>query len=94
MHSLYLRDWIHTVKTLGELREVVGADRDEDVRPLTQTAESLPNGGPALLFDGIAGFPKGFRILTNANNSIRRFACTSFLKDCRPSRTPFRPGAT
>ena len=42
----------------------------------------MPNGGPALLFDGIAGFPKGFRILTNANNSIRRFACTSFLKDC------------
>jgi 4-hydroxy-3-polyprenylbenzoate decarboxylase len=82
MHSLDLRDWIHTAKTLGELRELVGADRDVDIGPLTQTAESLPNGGPALLFDQIVGFPKGFRILTNANNSIGRFACTSFIKDC------------
>ena len=80
--SLDLREWIQTVKALGELREVSGADRDVDIGPLTQTAEGLADGGPALLFDRIVGFPKGFRILTNANNSIRRFACTSALEDC------------
>jgi len=82
MINLDLRQWIQAVKNLGELKEVLGADRDVDIGPLTQTAESLPNGGPALLFDEIDGFPKGFRILTNANNSIRRFACTSFLERC------------
>jgi UbiD family decarboxylase len=80
--SLDLREWLQAVKALGELREVVGADRDVDIGPLTQTAEALAGGGPALLFDQIVGFPKGFRILTNANNSIRRFACTSAIKNC------------
>ena len=80
--TLDLRDWIQKVKAFGELREVLGADRDVDIGPLTQTAEGMANGGPALLFDRIIGFPSGFRILTNANNSIRRFSCTSGFEEC------------
>ncbi len=30
--------------------------------------------GPALLFDGIKGFPRGFRIFTNATTSPQRAA--------------------
>ncbi len=81
-----LRDWIRKVKEVGELREVFGADRDKDIGPITQTAEMMSDGGPALLFDEIEGYPKGFRILTNANNSLRRFSYSSCIEECTSIR--------
>ena len=77
-----LREWLQHVEEMGELRRVTGADRDVDLGPLSQSVEQLPNGGPALLFDEIHGFPKGFRILTNANNTMARFGYTCGLEEC------------
>jgi 4-hydroxy-3-polyprenylbenzoate decarboxylase len=79
---LDLRDWISRMVAVDEVRNVRGAHRDDDVGPLTQATEGFAGGGPALLFDDIVGYPRGFRILTNVNNSVRRLSCSSFLADC------------
>jgi len=58
-----LREWIQRVEELGELRRIEGAHWDLEVGCLTELARRRPDG-PALLFDDIPGYPKGYRILT------------------------------
>src|SRR6202045_5202631 len=68
-----LREFIEAVEQLGALRRVDGADPQFEVGAITEVAAGRP-GGPALLFDDIKGFPRGFRILTNAVTSAPRAA--------------------
>src|SRR5262249_43921574 len=44
-----------------------------EIGAITEVAAGRPDG-PALLFDGIKGFPRGFRIFTNATTSPQRAA--------------------
>jgi len=70
-----LRDWIAAAAAMGELRHVTGASWQEDIGEI---AEMLIHtlGSPAVLFDDIPGYPRGYRVLVNANAAPRRLALT------------------
>src|SRR5438445_12683252 len=70
-----LRDWIERVRDLGELRDVRGASWEEDIGRITEMLHHTDDS-PAVLFDDIPGYPKGQRILVNANATRRRLAPT------------------
>ena len=68
-----LRDFIAAVDKLGALRRIEGADPRFEIGGITEVAAGLPDC-PALLFDGIKGFPPGFRVFTNATTNVQRAA--------------------
>jgi len=68
-----LREFIEFVEKLGGLRRIEGADPRFEIGAITEVAAGRPDG-PALLFDGIKGFLRGFRIFTNATTSPQRAA--------------------
>ena len=66
-----LRDFVSTIKKLGELTVVPGANPHLEIGAITEVA-SFRKKCPAVLFDSIQGFEKGYRILTNfLSNRIR-----------------------
>jgi len=70
-----LRDWIDRIDGLGQLRRVNGANCDEEIGAITDLyMERI--GRPALLFDEVPGYPKGFRVLSNVTTSPERIAAT------------------
>src|SRR5258708_28164328 len=68
-----LREFIELVDKLGALRRIEGADPRFEIGAVTEVAAGRPDG-PALLFDDIKGFPRGFRIFTNATTNPQRAA--------------------
>ncbi len=70
-----LRDWLRIVDELGELRHIEGANWQEDIGAVTEMLDHTPDS-PAALFDAIPGYPRGYRVLTNANGNRARMAVT------------------
>ncbi|MET0925597.1 MAG: UbiD family decarboxylase, partial [Xanthobacteraceae bacterium] len=68
-----LREFIGLVDELKALRRVDGADPLYEIGGITEVAAGLPDG-PAVLFDNIKGFPRGFRVFSNATTHPRRAA--------------------
>jgi UbiD family decarboxylase len=68
-----LREFIGLVGEMGLLRHVEGADAHLEIGGITEVAASRPES-PMLLFDSIVGYPRGFRVLTNATFNIRMAA--------------------
>jgi 4-hydroxy-3-polyprenylbenzoate decarboxylase len=68
-----LREFIERVDALHALRRIEGADPRFEVGGITEVAAGRPDC-PALLFDAIKGFPRGFRVFTNAATSPQRAA--------------------
>jgi UbiD family decarboxylase len=68
-----LRDFIGLVDGIGALRRIDGADPRFEIGGITEVAAGAPDQ-PALLFDNIKGFPKGFRVFSNATTSAQRAA--------------------
>ena len=68
-----LRGFIDQVDRLRALRHIDGADPYLEIGGITEVAAALPDC-PALLFDRIKGYPKGFRIFTNATTNVQRAA--------------------
>jgi UbiD family decarboxylase len=68
-----LRGFIAQVDALGALRRIDGTDPVHELGAITEVAAGRPEC-PALLFDDIKGYPKGFRIFTNATVSPQRAA--------------------
>src|SRR5207247_8871329 len=66
-----LREFIELVDKLGALRRIEGADPRFEIGAVTEVAAARSDA-PALLFDAIKGFPRGFRIFTNAATSPQR----------------------
>ena len=66
-----LRSWLKEVGALGELREIEGADWDLEIGGIADLVTEMGNS-PAVLFDGIKGYPKGYRVLINSLGSTRR----------------------
>ena len=65
-----LRDFITALERNNELKTVKGADWDLEIGTIDElNYEKL---GPAFLFDRIKDYPEGYRILTNAMDSMRR----------------------
>jgi UbiD family decarboxylase len=68
-----LREFISKVEALGALRKFEGVDPLFELGGITEVAAGLPEC-PALLFDAIKGYPRGFRVFTNATVSAQRAA--------------------
>src|SRR5262249_20231664 len=68
-----LREFIELVDKLGALRRIEGADPRFEIGAITEVAAGRSNG-PGLPFDATKGFPRGFRLFTNATRSPNRAA--------------------
>src|SRR5256714_14005622 len=70
---LDLRAWLAEVEKLGELRHVRGADCNLELGAISELNVKKEQP-PALLFDEIKGYPKGFRVLTCSTSSPARLS--------------------
>ena len=68
-----LREFIEQVEVLGALRHVDNADAHFELGGITEVAAGLSEC-PALLFDQIKGYARGFRVFTNATTNPQRAA--------------------
>jgi UbiD family decarboxylase len=73
MNPLDLRSWLAQVEKLGELKQVRGVDWNLELGAISElnVKKDLP---PALLFDEIKGYPRGFRVLTCSTSSPARLS--------------------
>ena len=72
-----LRGWLETVEKFGELERVSGANWDAEMGGITQMLTEKSRGkAPAILFDDVPGYPKGYRTLYGQLSSIKRIALT------------------
>src|SRR6478672_6904083 len=69
-----LRAFMGELEELDELKSLNGADWNLEIGALTEIGAD--QNGPALLFDEIKGYPKGFRILANVFAGQRRTGMT------------------
>jgi UbiD family decarboxylase len=72
-NPLDLRAWLSEVDKLGELKEVRGADWNLELGAISEL-NVKKDAPPALLFDEIKGYPRGFRVLTCSTSSPARLA--------------------
>jgi 4-hydroxy-3-polyprenylbenzoate decarboxylase len=79
-----LREWIELVDQLGELKRIHGAHWNLEMGAIT---ELIGREGkyppPAILFDGIPGYPEGFRTLFGTTGSVQRMALTLGLSNVK-----------
>jgi UbiD family decarboxylase len=68
-----LRDYISRLDKLGMLRVVEGAHWDLEIGAISQMMQESEEN-PVLLFDKIPGYPAGFRVLANHQNSPKKQA--------------------
>jgi len=72
-NPLDLRAWLDEVRKFGELKDVIGADWKLELGAISEL-NVKKDLNPALLFDEIAGYPKGFRVLTCSTSSPGRLS--------------------
>ena len=78
-----LRDWLVKVEALGELQAIDGADWNLEMGAIAEMVyHARPENPPALLFDKIKGYDKGFRVLSGMTNSPGRLGLTLGLGPC------------
>ena len=66
-----VRDWIDGIKAAGELKIITGAEAKEEIGGIVDIYMRRM-GNPAVMFDEIPGFPKGYRVIANILTSIPR----------------------
>jgi 4-hydroxy-3-polyprenylbenzoate decarboxylase len=69
-----LREFLERAESVGEVTHVKGANWDLELGALAEIVNHKKSEAPALLFDDIAGYPKGFRVLSGSGNSAKRMA--------------------
>ncbi|MBI2998273.1 MAG: UbiD family decarboxylase [Deltaproteobacteria bacterium] len=70
-----LRDWLEIVDGMGELKKIDGADWNLEMGTLAELVARESKGTvPAVLFDKIKDYPKGYRALFAQNASFKRMA--------------------
>jgi len=67
-NPLDLRAWLDEARKLGEVKDVRGADWNLELGAISEL-NVKKESPPALLFDEIAGYPKGYRVLTCSTSS-------------------------
>jgi UbiD family decarboxylase len=72
-NPLDLRAWLDDVRKFGELKDVTGADWKLELGAISEL-NVKKDANPALLFDTIPGYPKGFRVLTCSTSSPGRLS--------------------
>ena len=90
-----LRDWIDGVKAAGELKVIKGAEPKEEIGGIVDIY-MRKMGNPAVMFDEVPGYPKGYRVIANILTSIPRVNIALGLsphrsRECRTSK-PDPPG--
>jgi UbiD family decarboxylase len=70
-----LRDWLAQMDAAGELQKVSGANRQEEIGGIVDIYQRA-TGRPALLFDDIPGYAKGYRVVANVLTGVKRIALT------------------
>ena len=68
-----LREFLSHLELRKDVKTILKADPDLEVGYITELQSSRPEQ-PALIFDEIVNFPRGYRVLVNALNTERRFA--------------------
>lgn len=72
-----LRELLERVEQAGELIRIPGADWNLEVGTLAEIIyNKLQNNPPAIVFDEILGYPRGYRLLSGMTNSAKRLALT------------------
>ena len=66
-----LREYLTAVKEMGQLTVVEDADGELEIGALTGIIGARRNC-PVLVFDGIKGYPRGWRLVTNLLNNAER----------------------
>jgi UbiD family decarboxylase len=66
-----LREWLAEAERLGEVRNVTGANWQEDIGLVAEAILRAENG-PCVVFDEVQGCPKGYRLLLNMFAGHRR----------------------
>ena len=66
-----LRSWLKQAGGLGEIRNIDGADWDLDIGGVADIVNER-GSSPAVLFDSVKGYPKGYRVLVNSLGSTKR----------------------
>src|SRR5688572_16775055 len=72
-NPLDLRAWLAEARKLGEVTDVRGADWNLELGAISEL-NVKKDAPPALLFDEIKGYPKGFRVLTCSTSSPARLS--------------------
>ena len=72
-NPLDLRAWLEEMRSAAEVQDVIGADWNLELGAISElNVKRNPN--LALLFDEIAGYPQGFRVLTCTTSSPTRLS--------------------
>jgi UbiD family decarboxylase len=79
-----LREYLDRLDAVGELLRVSGADWEEEIGGITELM--IERHGPALLFDDVPGYPKGYRVASNLFTTAKRTAI-AFGLDYEPADT-------
>src|SRR5438105_5506108 len=69
-----LRSFLAECEKLGEVKVIRDADWNLEIGALTEMVSELIDEPPALMFDKIKGYPKGFRVLSIPTASRVRMA--------------------
>jgi 4-hydroxy-3-polyprenylbenzoate decarboxylase len=70
-----LRAWLAQMEAAGEVKRISGANREEEIGGIVD-AYQRRIGNPAVLFDDIPGYPRGYRVLANILTSVKRINLT------------------
>ena len=88
-----LRNWLDGVAAIGEAAPVTGAEPKEEIGGIVDLFQRKM-GNPAVLFDEVPGYPKGFRVLANILTSVPRINVALGLQPTPPRWTSSAGGAT
>jgi UbiD family decarboxylase len=66
-----LRSWLNEAEAIGEIRDIEGADWDLEIGGVADIVNER-GSSPAVLFDSVKGYPKGYRVLVNSLGSTKR----------------------
>src|SRR5918999_1959483 len=70
-----MRSWLEQADELGEIRTIEGADWDLEVGGVADIVNER-GSSPAVLFDAVKDYPKGYRVLVNSLGSTKRLGLT------------------
>ena len=89
-----LRSFLAECEKYGEVKVIRDADWNLEIGALTETVSEMIDEPPALMFDEIKGYPKGFRVLSIPTASRRRMAIALGLPTDTPKMEIVRHAAT
>ena len=67
-----LREYIDAMRKANDVIDVPGAHWDLEIGAISELM--IERGGPAILFDEIPDYPKGYRIFCNADRMANKIA--------------------